>query len=216
MKKLIVLLLIVFSMSSLFAELDPGNGYSNTLDSPATTLVTLDLSGKPGSQDTVIELFFTGDKPSKDTAPSTPKTGVTIAFPSGAQTAIANNDTDPVYVWWKIVSPENLKIQLGMDSPLMNQTQGSTDSIKWTASWSDVVEGEVAGLSENGNSITSPELKGESVTYGPTPLGTHPVNGKLGSSGFKQINIATEKTDFSKISAGKYQAMLYLQVTTDK
>ena len=193
--------------------MDSGNGYSNTLDSPATTLVTLDLSGKPGNQDTVIELFFTGDKPSKDTAPSTPKTGVTIAFPSGAQTAIANNDTDPVYVWWKIVSPENLKIQLGMDSPLMNQTQGSTDSIKWTASWSDVVEGEVAGLSENGNSITSPELKGESVTYGPTPLGTHPVNGKLGSSGFKQINIATEKTDFSKISAGKYQAMLYLQVT---
>ena len=213
MKKLIVFVFLILVASSLFA-LDSGNGYSNTLDSPATTLVTLDLSGKSENQDTVIELFFTGDKPSKDTAPSTKKTDVTIAFPSGAQTAIANNDTDPVYVWWKIVSPENLKIQLGMDSPLMNQTLGSTDSIKWTASWSDVVEGEVAGLSEDGKSITSPESKGESVTYGTTPLGTHPVNGKLGSSGFKQINIATEETDFSKISAGKYQAMLYLQVTT--
>lgn len=214
MKKLIVLLLFVFSMSSLFAALDSGNGYSNTLDSPATTLVTLDLSGESGNQDTVIELFFTGDKPSNDTAPLNKKTDVTIAFPSGAQTAIANNDKDPVYVWWKIVSPEKLKIQLGMDSPLMNQTLGNNDSIKWTASWSDVVEDEVAGLSENNNSITSPGLKG-SVTYGTTPLGTHPVDeGKLGSSGFKQINIATEETDFSTISAGKYQAMLYLQVTT--
>lgn len=215
MKKLIVLLLTVLVTSSLFA-LDSGNGYSNTLDSPATMLVTLDLSGESETQDTVIEIYFTGDKPSKDTAPKNKKTDVTIAFPSGAQTAVANNDGDPVYVWWKIVSPENLKIQLGMDSPLMNQAQGNTDSIKWTASWSDVVEGEVAGLSENGNSITSPESKGGSPTYGTTPLGKHPVDGKLGSSDFKQIKISTEETDFSKISAGKYQAMLYLQVTTDK
>lgn len=213
MKKLIVFVFMILAASSLFA-LDSGNGYSNTLDSPATTLVTLDLSGKSENQDTVIQLYFTGDKPSKDKAPSSKKTDVTIAFPNGAQNAIANNAADPVYVWWKIVSPENLKIQLGMDSPLMNQTQGSTDSIKWTASWSDVVEGEEAGLSENGNSITSPESKGASVTYGTTPLGEHPVDGKLGSSDFKQINIATEEKDFSKISAGKYQAMLYLQVTT--
>ena len=217
MKKLFAVGSMILIVSHVFA-LDPGNGYTTSKNSPATTLVTFDLSSTGEDANTYFELYFTTSE-NEALGTETPKTitnEVSLTF-SDPTSPVATN-SNPLYVWWKIVSPKGINVKLGIKSPL-TATQsttaeaGATDNtIGWTASWADITanENSVQG------SISSPEEATDQgiVLYSEKPMGTH-TGSPLGSYGRKEVTIRTTEPDFTDNVSGTYQAYLYLNCFTE-
>ena len=215
MKKLFAVGIMILIVSHVFA-LEPGSGYTTSADNPATTLVSFDLSTTGEGANTYFELYFTT---SKDEAlgtdtPTNIAKEVALAF-SDASSPVATN-TQPLYVWWKIVSPETLYVKLGIASPLKNQSEGANDTIGWTASWSDILDESDAMLSDVSatGSVSSPGLASASPQYADDAMGEH-TGSLLGSYGSKQVTITTTDTDFTTKSKGIYQAYLFLNCMTE-
>lgn len=211
MKKLFAVGIMILIVSHVFA-LDTGSGYATSEDSPATTLVTFDLSSTSEDGNTYFELYFTTSKDEalRNETPKTIANEVSLTF-SDPTSPVATN-RNPLYVWWKIVSPKGINVKLGIKSPLTatqstTAEDGATDNtIGWTASWSDISanENSVQG------SISSPEeATDQDVVYSENPMGTH-TGSPLGSYGRKKVTITTTEPEFTDNVSGIYQAYLYL------
>lgn len=218
MKKLFAVGIMILIVSHVFA-LDPVSGFATSEDNPAQTLVTFDLSSTGEGANTYFELCFTTSEEQAlgtDT-PESKATEVVLDFPSNATSPVATN-TQPLYVWWKIVSPETLYVKLGIASPLKNQSEGADDMIGWTASWSDILDESDAMLSNvsvsASGSVSSPVLASDSPQYADDAMGEH-TGSLLGSYGSKQVTITTTDTDFTTKSKGTYQAYLFLNCMTE-
>ena len=216
MKKLFAVGIMILIVSHVFA-LDSGSGYTTSADNPATTLVSFDLSTTGEGANTYFELCFTTDKTEalRNETPENKATKVVLDFPSNATSPVATN-TQPLYVWWKIVSPEKLYVKLGIASPLTNQTEGFDDTISWTASWSDILDESDAMLSDVSalGSVSSPVPASASPQYADDAMGKH-TGSPLGSYGSKQVTITTTDADFTTKSKGTYQAYLFLNCMTE-
>lgn len=216
MKKLFAVGIMILIVSHVFA-LELGSGYTTSADNPATTLVSFDLSTTGEGANTYFELYFTTSKEEAlgtDT-PENKATEVVLDFPSNATSPVATN-TQPLYVWWKIVSPETLYVKLGIASPLKKQSGGADDTIGWTASWSDILDESDAMLSNvsASGSVSSPVSASASPQYADDAMGEH-TGSPLGSYGRKQVTITTTDTDFTSKSPGNYQAYLYLECSNE-
>ena len=216
MKKLFAVGIMILIVSHVFA-LELGSGYTTSADNPATTLVSFDLSTTGEGANTYFELYFTTSK-EEALGTDTPKnkaTKVVLDFPSNATSPVATN-TQPLYVWWKIVSPETLYVKLGIASPLTNQSEVADDTIGWTASWSDISDESIAMLSNvsASGSVSSPVSASASPQYADDAMGEH-TGSPLGSYGRKQVTITTTDTDFTSKSPGNYQAYLYLECSNE-
>lgn len=218
MKKLFVVGIMIFIVSHVFA-LDPVSGFATSEDNPAQTLVTFDLSTTGEGANTYFELYFTTSKEDAlgTETPKNKATEVVLDFPSNATSPVATN-TQPLYVWWKIVSPETLYVKLGIASPLKNQSEGADDTIGWTASWSDILDESGAMLSNVSGSalgsVSSPVSASDSPQYADEAMGEH-TGSLLGSYGRKQVTITTTDTDFTSKLPGNYQAYLYLECSNE-
>ena len=216
MKKLFAVGIMIFIVSHVFA-LDSVSGFATSEDNPAQTLVTFDLSSTGEGANTYFELCFTTDKTEAlgTETPENKATEVVLDFPSNATSPVATN-TQPLYVWWKIVSPETLYVKLGIASPLKNQSEGADDTIGWTASWSDISDDYTAMLSDvsASGSVSSPASASASPQYADDAMGKH-TGSPLGSYGRKQVTITTADTDFTSKSPGNYQAYLYLECSNE-
>ena len=216
MKKLFAVGIMILIVSHVFA-LDPVSGFATSEDNPAQTLVSFDLSSTGENANTYFELCFTTDKTEalRNETPENKATEVVLDFPQDATSPVATN-TQPLYVWWKIVSPEKLYVKLGIASPLTNQTEGFDDTISWTASWSDISDESIAMLSNvsASGSVSSPVSASASPQYADDAMGEH-TGSPLGSYGRKQVTITTTDTDFTSKSPGNYQAYLYLECSNE-
>ena len=218
MKKLFAVGIMILIVSHVFA-LEPGSGYTTSADNPATTLVSFDLSTTGEGANTYFELYFTTsmEEALGTDTPAIKATEVALDFPSNATSPVATN-TQPLYVWWKIVSPETLYVKLGIASPLKNQSGGADDTIGWTASWSDILDESDAMLSNVSVSapgfVSSPGSASDSPKYAVDAMGKH-TGSPLGSYGSKQVTITTIDTDFRNKSKGTYQAYLFLNCMTE-
>lgn len=216
MKKLFAVGIMIFIVSHVFA-LDPVSGFATSEDNPAQTLVTFDLSSKGEGANTYFELCFTTsmEEASGTDTPENKATKVVLDFPSNATSPVATN-TQPLYVWWKIVSPETLYVKLGIASPLKNQSGGAGE-IGWTAYWSDILDESDAMLSNvsvsASGSVSSPVSAIASPKYADA-MGKH-TGSPLGSCGSKQVTITTTDTDFTSKLPGNYQAYLFLNCMTE-
>ena len=218
MKKLFVVGIMIFIVSHVFA-LDPVSGFATSEDNPAQTLVKFDLSSTGEDANTYFELCFTTSKEQAlgNDIPENKATEVVLDFPSNATSPVATN-TQPLYVWWKIVSPETLYVKLGIASPLTNQSGGADNTIGWTASWSDILDESDAMLSNVSvsapGSVSSPVPASDSPQYAAVAMGKH-TGSPLGSYGRKQVTITTTDIDFTSKSPGNYQAYLYLECSNE-
>lgn len=215
MKKLFAVGIMILIVSHVFA-LEPGSGYTTSADNPATTLVSFDLSTTGEGANTYFELYFTTseDEALGTDTPTNIAKEVALAF-SDASSPVATN-TQPLYVWWKIVSPETLYVKLGIASPLKNQSEDANDTIGWTASWSDILDESDAMLSDvsASGSVSSPVSARDSPQYAVDAMGEH-TGSLLGSYGSKQVTIKTTDTNFMTKSKGTYQAHLFLNCMTE-
>lgn len=217
MKKLFAVGIMILIVSHVFA-LDPVSGFATSEDNPAQTLVTFDLSSTGEGANTYFELCFTTDKTEAlgNDTPENKATEVVLDFPSNATSPVATN-TQPLYVWWKIVSPEKLYVKLGIASPLTNQADAD-DTIGWTASWSDIQDESDAMLANvsvsASGSVSSPVSASATPQYADYAMGEH-TGSSLGSYGRKQVTITTTDTEFMNKSPGNYQAYLYLECSNE-
>ena len=212
MKRILIFTCMVFvAVSVCFAAELAADGYNNTDNTKAQTVVTLTMDGTSDTNQEVIQLYFTATDPSDQTTPPTPAPSVALGFNGDT---IAENSDNSLYVWWKIVSGGKYDIQLGIDEPLKNTKDGATDQkIGWSASWVDT---ESAGdESENltaadDNTVSS----GDAADY--ETIAKHNGTEKLTSRGSRKINITTKDVSaLNNLTAGDYQAYLTLKIVAD-
>lgn len=201
MKKLVLILFFALIAGTCIFAAPSASGVITTGGTipTADTKVTLDLTEKG---DSYVELWFDGNPSSS--MPDLPKEGVKLRFKTGE--SIATNSiegsNDPLYACWNIVSGDAINVELYMQGKLVNKTEGkSAETIDWKATWDS-----------NSKSISSDVITGE-VTESYETLAEYgtDTNSKLGKADQKPITISTMTTDFSKLSAGSYEAYLYLR-----
>lgn len=199
MKKLVLILFFaLIAGTCIFAASSASGVITTDGNNPtADTKVTLDLTE---SGDSYVELWFDGN--ASTSMPGSPKEGVKLGFMTGD--SIATNSiegsNDALYACWNIVSGDAINVELYMQDKLVNQTYGkSAEKIGWMATWDN--------KSISSDSITD-EVTESSATL--AEYGTD-ANSKLGKAGQKSITISTLTTDFSMLSAGSYEAHLYLR-----
>lgn len=200
MKKLVLILFFaLIAGTCIFADSSASGVITTDENNPtADTKVTLDLTA---TGDSYVELWF--DKNASTSIPESPKDGVKLRFKTGESIATNSSEgsNDALYACWNIVSGDAINVDLYMKGKLVNQTNGkSNEKIDWKATW-------------DSKSISSDSITGEvtesSATLAEYGTGT---NSKLGKAGQKSITISTlETTDFSMLSAGSYEAHLYLR-----
>ena len=199
MKKLVLILFFaLIAGTCIFAASSASGVITTDGNNPtADTKVTLDLTE---SGDSYVEIWFDGN--ASTSMPGSPKEGVKLGFKTGE--SIATNSiegsNDALYACWNIVSGDAINVELYMQDKLVNQTYGkSAEKIGWMATWDK--------KSISSDSITD-EVTESSATL--AEYGTD-ANSKLGKAGQKSITISTLTTDFSMLSAGSYEAHLYLR-----
>lgn len=200
MKKLVLILFFALIAGTCIFAASSASGVITTdgTNPTADTKVTLDLTE---NGDSYVELWF--DETASTSMPDSPKRGVELGFKTGepiATNSIEGSD-DPLYACWNIVSGDAINVELYMQSKLVNQTDGkSNEKIDWEATWDT-------------KSISSDSITG-GVTESSETLAEYgtDTNSKLGKADQKSITISTlETTDFSNLSAGSYEAYLYLR-----
>ena len=200
MKKIVLILFFaLIAGTCIFAASSASGVITTDGNNPtADTKVTLDLTE---NGDSYVELWF--DENASTSMPDSPKDGVELGFKTGESIATNSSEgsNDALYACWNIVSGDAINVELYMQGKLVNQTEGkSAEKIDWKATW-------------DSKSISSDLIIGE-VTESSATLAEYgtDTNSKLGKTGQEQITISTlETTDFSKLSAGSYEANLYLR-----
>lgn len=198
MKKLVLILFFALIAGTCIFAASSASGVITTDENNPTadTKVTLDLTA---TGDSYVELWF--DKNASTSIPESPKDGVKLGFKTGESIATNSSEgsNDALYACWNIVSGDAINVDLYMKGKLVNQTYGkSAEKIDWKATWDS--------KSISSDSITDEETE-SSETLAEYGTGT---NSKLGKAGQKSITISTLTTDFSNLSAGSYEAHLYL------
>lgn len=200
MKKLVLILFFALIAGTCIFAASSASGVITTDENNPTadTKVTLDLTA---TGDSYVELWF--DENASTSIPELPKAGVKLGFKTDESIATNSIDgsNDPLYACWNIVSGDAINVELYMKGKLVNQTNGkSAETIDWMATWDT-------------KSISSDKITGE-VTESSATLAEYgtDANSKLGKADQKSITISTlETTDFSELSAGSYEAYLYLR-----
>lgn len=199
MKKLVLILFFaLIAGTCIFAASSASGVITTDGNNPtADTKVTLDLTE---SGDSYVELWFDGN--ASTSMPVSPKDGVELGFKTGESIATNSSEgsNDALYACWNIVSGDAINVELYMQDKLVNQTVGkSAEKIDWKATW-------------DSKSISSDSIT-DVVTESSATLAEYgtDTNSKLGKAGQKSITISTLTTDFSKLSAGSYEAHLYLR-----
>lgn len=212
MKKILIFTCMVFvAVSVCFAAELTADGYNNTDNTKAQTVVTLTMDGTSDTNQEVIQLYFTSADPSEATTPPPATGSVSLGFNGDT---IAENSDNSLYVWWKIVSGGNYDIQLGIDAPLVNTKENTTDQkIGWSASWTDTEsageESEILTATDD-NTVRS----GDTADY--ETITTHDGATKLTTVGSREITITTEDVSaLNNLTAGDYQAYLTLKIVAD-
>ena len=201
MKKFICLIaMMLVCIPVVFAALGDGKAYGPLSDNPeASTKVTLDLTT---TGDSYVELWFEGGE-EDSTSFSNPKTGVNLSFEDGSVIASnsANGSDDELYACWRIVSANNITVQLALKDKLA--TDGSQNKIDWNVTWADSGKIDSKELTAEENAEVAADL----------PAGTRTG---LQTNGETQLTISTNaSTDFSQLTAGSYSAYLYLRCKTN-
>ncbi len=132
MKKLFALAIVMMMVCGVFAEGTGSSGLKeDTTSLSATTDVVLELGI---DEDTSFyEIGFSGSSVTKDNYASmgTPKKTVSLAVDSTKTSA--SNENDELHVYWNIVAPEGIDLELAISDPLKDLSADSptTDTIDW-------------------------------------------------------------------------------------
>lgn len=155
MKKLFALAIVMMMVvGGVFAE---GTGSSGLQKETTGLSATTDVVLKLGIDENTsfYEIGFSGSDVTKDNyASRAPKTTVSLAVDSTTKTS-ASNENDELYVYWNIVAPEGIDLELAISEPLKDLSADSptTDTIDWQV---DFTTGGGTPATSEGASTDSP------------------------------------------------------------
>ena len=213
-KSFCLIAMALLLLATLYADVATGYYSGKAVDgtASASTKVSLDI-GTGENSEAKIELYFIESEDTAQsatsTAPGSPKASIGLAFNSVPN--VADNSTDGVYAWWRVLYGGNLDVQLGIEDPLTKE--GSTGpTIDWNAKWTVVVDEE--SVSENSEDDTT-TVYSNTDKKGFKTIVEHSGGTKAQSIGQAKIDVQTDSTtDYTSIGSGTYSANLILKCAT--